>query len=78
MTAKISQKKNKILTTAANLLVKQGGINFSMRTLADELGIRLSNLQYYFPTLDTLYSAIVTNILLLVEDKLDQAMTYSD
>lgn len=78
MTAKITQKKDKILTTAANLLVKQGGINFSMRTLADELGIRLSNLQYYFPTLDTLYSAIVTNILLLVEDKIDQAMTYSD
>ena len=50
--AKISPKKEQILTTSAHLLATKGGVNFSMRTVAEEMGMRLSNLQYYFPTLE--------------------------
>lgn len=76
MLAKSHSKKEQILTTAARLLATQGGVNFSMRTVADALDIRLSNLQYYFPTLEKLFSALVENFLLLGERKIVQAVTH--
>ena len=72
--AKISPKKEQILTTSAHLLATKGGVNFSMRTVAEEMGMRLSNLQYYFPTLEKLFTALVENILLLVERKITSAL----
>ena len=72
--AKISPKKKQILTTSAHLLATKGGVNFSMRTVAEEMGIRLSNLQYYFPTLEKLFTALVENILLMVERKITSAL----
>ena len=74
MMAKLSPKKQQILTTAARLLATRGGVNFSMRIVADEMGIRLSNLQYYFPTLEKLFSALVENMLQLVERKINLAL----
>lgn len=75
MVAKSHSKKEHILTTAARLLATQGGVNFSMRTVADALEMRLSNLQYYFPTLEKLFSALIENFLLLGESKIVQAVT---
>lgn len=73
MTTQKSSKKELILATAAKLLATQGGNNFSMRAVAEELGIRLSNLQYYYPSLEILFYSLVENILDLADKKLAAA-----
>lgn len=49
----------KILQTATDLLIDRGYHNFSLRRVADAAGIRLGNLQYYFPTKDSLVEALL-------------------
>lgn len=51
-------KKLEILNIAEKLLVKQGSVNFSMRELAKKCGHTLSSIQYYFPTMTDLLSAL--------------------
>ena len=49
----------KILQAATDLLIDSGYHNFSLRKVADAVGIRLGNLQYYFPSKDSLVEALL-------------------
>ena len=54
------QKKVKeILEVATNLLAYEGYSRFTMRRIADELGVALRNVQYYFKTKESLFQAVV-------------------
>lgn len=55
---KREMKKLEILTTAEDLLAKQGSANFSMRELAKKCDHTLSSIQYYFPTMTDLLAAL--------------------
>ena len=52
-----------ILTAAQNILVRTGLANLTTRSVADELGISLGNLAYYFPSKDALLQAIIENVI---------------
>ena len=41
--------RNQILNVARDLLIDEGYHNFSLRKVAEHAGIRVGNLQYYFP-----------------------------
>jgi AcrR family transcriptional regulator len=56
-------KRQYILEAAAELLIESGYHNFSMRKVADAAGIRLGNLQYYFPSKEKLVKAMLDNAL---------------
>lgn len=49
----------KILAAARELLTVSGYASFSMRNVADKAGIRLANLQYYYPRRDDLIRALL-------------------
>lgn len=61
-------KKLEILTIAENILTKHGSANFSMRELAKKCNYSLSSIQYYFPTMTDLLSA-------LFDKNMDDVMT---
>ncbi len=48
-----------VLAVARRLLVEEGLDNFVMRRIAHLAGMKLGNLQYYFPTRDDLLEAIL-------------------
>ena len=50
-----------ILLAAEKLLVDEGYHNFSLRKVAATAGLTLGNLQYYFPTKDSLIKAMLDN-----------------
>lgn len=54
------QRREQILDAAAATLTESGYADFSLRKVAERADIRLSNLQYYFPTLVELLSALFT------------------
>ena len=56
-------KRQYVLEAAADLLIESGYHNFSMRKVADAAGIRLGNLQYYFPSKEKLVKAMLDNAL---------------
>jgi len=53
---------SKILRTAHGLLMSGGYADFSMRNIADKAGIRLANLQYYYPKKEDLIQALMTYV----------------
>ena len=53
--AKGKQRVNDIVHTATRVLAFEGYSNFTMRGIAAKAGIALKNLQYYFPTKDSLF-----------------------
>jgi len=56
-------KRQDILDAAAALLIDSGYHNFSMRKVADAAGIRVGNLQYYFPSKEKLVKAMLDSAL---------------
>ncbi|SDT97183.1 TetR/AcrR family transcriptional regulator [Halopseudomonas salegens] len=58
----VSEKGRKtrasILDVAENILIEEGYGELSSRGIADRLGIRLSNVQYYFPVRGSLLSGV--------------------
>lgn len=52
------QRREQILDAAAALLVESGYAGFSSRGIAERLGMRLSNVQYYFATPADILSAL--------------------
>lgn len=52
----------RILRSAHAVLAKSGPAQFSMRNVATGAGLRLANLQYYFPTRDALLDALLQDI----------------
>ncbi len=53
------RRVHEILNAATNALAFEGYSNFTMRSIALKAGISLKNLQYYFPTKDSLFQAVV-------------------
>jgi AcrR family transcriptional regulator len=52
-------KRNQILDVATDLLIDAGYHNFSLRKVAEKAGIRVGNLQYYFPAKSDLVKAML-------------------
>lgn len=52
-------KSDQIVTIAARLLSDAGLDQFVMRRIAEQAGMKLGNLQYYFPTRNDLLEAVV-------------------
>jgi AcrR family transcriptional regulator len=64
----------KIITTAYDLLISGGYADFSMRNIADKAGIRLANLQYYYPKKDDLIQALLTYVGELYDERYAQCL----
>ncbi|MFF2046018.1 TetR/AcrR family transcriptional regulator [Kitasatospora sp. NPDC058170] len=58
-----AQRRAQLLDSAEELLVTTGGAALSMRAVAAAAGVRLGNLQYYFPTHADLVSAVLARVL---------------
>ena len=56
-------KRNQILDVARDLLIDEGYHNFSLRKVAEKAGIRVSNLQYYFPAKSDLVKAMLDHVI---------------
>lgn len=52
-------RRVQILDSARSLLIESGYHNFSLRKVAENSGIRVGNLQYYFPTKEDLVRALL-------------------
>ena len=57
--AKGKQRVHDIVHTATRVLAFDGYSKFTMRGIAAKTGISLKNLQYYFPTKDSLFQAVI-------------------
>lgn len=53
------QRTLEVLDAAIAVLVEEGYAGFSLRRIADRAGMRLSNVQYYFPGKESLLEAIL-------------------
>ena len=56
-------KRNQILDVARDLLIDEGYHNFSLRKVAEKAGIRVGNLQYYFPAKSDLVKAMLDHVI---------------
>jgi len=61
--AKGKLRAGDILDAAIKLLIDEGYHNLSMRGVAQQAGIRLGNLQHYFPTKDALLQAMLDRVI---------------
>lgn len=55
--------RNQILNVARDLLIDEGYHNFSLRKVAENAGIRVGNLQYYFPAKSDLVKAMLDHVI---------------
>ncbi|MEM8620554.1 MAG: TetR/AcrR family transcriptional regulator [Actinomycetota bacterium] len=55
-----AQTRSRILAETRRVLVDDGYDAVVMRTVAESVGVKLGNLQYYFPTRDDLLLAVIT------------------
>ena len=55
--------RNQILNVARDLLIDEGYHNFSLRKVAEHAGIRVGNLQYYFPAKSDLVKAMLDHVI---------------
>ncbi|GGS25072.1 TetR family transcriptional regulator [Streptomyces nojiriensis] len=62
-TAKGRQRRTALLDAAEHVLTGAGGSELTLRAVAEEAGVRLGHLQYYFPTRAALLSALLDRIL---------------
>ncbi|MFD9723097.1 TetR/AcrR family transcriptional regulator [Streptomyces sp. NPDC059072] len=62
-TPKGRQRRGALLDAAERILTSSGGAELTMRTVADEAGVRLGHLQYYFATRTELLAALLDRIL---------------
>jgi AcrR family transcriptional regulator len=56
-------RKQAILDAALNILIDNGYHNFSLRRVASRAGISVGNLQYYFPSKQSLITALLDDII---------------
>lgn len=57
--ARGEDRRNKIISAALRVLIREGAHGFRMRAIAAEAGIGLSHVQYYFKTIDLVLAAVV-------------------
>ena len=62
-----------ILETAQTILVTEGLTNLSARRVADNLGISVGNLAYYFPSKDSLLQAMIEHVIEGYDEELKKA-----
>lgn len=60
-TSKGSSTRDRILAAARARLIEHGIEEFALREIAESLGIKLSNLQYYFKTRESLIFQVLDN-----------------
>lgn len=63
---------DEIVDSALELLIDRGYHNFSIRKVAESVGISVGNLQYYFPTKDALVQAMLDDTLRDYTDTFDR------
>ena len=61
-----------ILLAAEELIISSGYHSFSLRKVAETAGITLGNLQYYYPSKDTLIAAMLNNTIQRYIDRFDE------
>ncbi|MCY0969333.1 TetR/AcrR family transcriptional regulator [Chryseobacterium wangxinyae] len=71
---KKEERLNKILETTIDLLIKEGAENLSMRKVAKNAGLSLSNLQYYYKDKNLLLIATVEFYFESCKNELSQAI----
>ena len=62
-TGKGQERRQEILHASTELLIEEGYARFSTRQVAERLGLRLSNVQYYFPSRESLLEALLEGVL---------------
>lgn len=67
-----------ILTVAETILRRDGYHAFTTRRVAQESGISVGNLTYYFPTKTTLVEAVMDAVYRRYKQRLDKILTDSD
>ncbi len=68
------ERSEAILDTAERLLVDEGHAALTLRGVAQQAGIRLGNLQYYFATREELVRALLARVLERATAKLEKRM----
>ena len=61
--AKGRTRASVILDAAVTVLIERGYTNLSLRRVAEEAGLRLGNLQHYFPSKDALVQAMLDRVI---------------
>ena len=61
-----------ILLAAEELIIRSGYHSFSLRKVAETAGITLGNLQYYYPSKDTLIAAMLDNTIQRYIDRFEE------
>jgi AcrR family transcriptional regulator len=77
-TPKGGARRGAILDAATAVLVEQGHAGLSLRAVAARARIRLSNLQYYYPTRDALVAALLERQLTEALERLRDPLATSD
>ncbi|MCY1080478.1 TetR/AcrR family transcriptional regulator [Archangium lansingense] len=72
--SKGQERREAVLDAAERLLVDEGHGALTMRGVAQRAGIRLGNLQYYFPTSEELVQALLARVLERATARLEERM----
>jgi AcrR family transcriptional regulator len=70
--------RNMIVRAATRLLLKSGGLDFTMRAVSREASISVSNLQYYFADRQTLLRAVMAPVVHEYLEDLQGALASSE
>jgi AcrR family transcriptional regulator len=63
-TGKGFKRAREIIATARAILAREGNAGLSMRAVATQMGVSLSNVQHYYPSRDVLLEAVFSQMLL--------------
>lgn len=70
-TGKGVERANEILGAARRIFAGEGYAGLSMRRVAAEVGVSLSNVQYYYRSKDTLVEAVLLYTMTTFQEKID-------
>jgi len=73
-TRKGAERKKQILDVCIDILVNKDASQLTMRNIASELDLHLSNVQYYFPTRDDIIKALVEYIAQFYTQEVDDLL----
>lgn len=70
--------RNLVVQAATELLLKSGGLDFTLRAVARQAKISVSNLQYYFPDRQALLRAVMAPVIESYLEDLENALNRDD
>ncbi len=73
-----AERREALLDAAEEVLVAEGGPEWTMRAVAAAAGVRLGHLQYYFPTHADLVAAVLERVLRRSADRLAPLLSDDD